>query len=107
MKQITQKLKVGKIEITDVPVPVVGPGEVLVRNIYSCISPGTESSTVHAARKGYIGKAKERPEQVSVMISGRIVNGFHHHPYHLSLLCLRLRTPPRSPGRTDRRHAAL
>jgi len=64
MKQITQKLKIGKIEITDVPVPVAGPGEVLVRNIYSCISPGTESSTVHAARKGYIGKAKERPEQV-------------------------------------------
>ncbi len=68
MKQITQKLKVGKIEITEVPVPGVGPGEVLVRNIYSCISPGTESSTVHAARKGYIGKAKERPEQVKQVI---------------------------------------
>lgn len=64
MRQVTQKLKAGKIEITEVPVPVAGPGEVLVRNAYSCISPGTESSTISAARKGYIGKAKDRPEQV-------------------------------------------
>lgn len=68
MKQITQKLKVGKIEITEVPMPVPGRGEVLVRTAYSCISPGTESSTVSAARKGYIGKAKERPEQVKQVI---------------------------------------
>src|SRR4030042_29124 len=63
MEQITQKLKEGRINITEVPVPEIGSAEILVRNIYSCISPGTESSTVKAARKSYIGKAKERPEQ--------------------------------------------
>lgn len=68
MEQITQKLKTGNISILEVPVPKVRRGEVLVRNIYSCISPGTESSTVKAARKGYIGKAKERPEQVKQVI---------------------------------------
>ena len=68
MKQITQKLKKGKINITEVPVPKMKKGEILVRSIYSCVSAGTESSTVKAARKGYIGKAKERPEQVKQVI---------------------------------------
>lgn len=68
MKQITQKLKKGEINITEVPVPKTKRGEIIVRNIYSCVSAGTESSTVKAARKGYIGKAKERPEQVRQVI---------------------------------------
>ena len=41
---------------------------VLVRNFYSLVSVGTEGSTVKAARKGYIGKARERPEQVKQVI---------------------------------------
>lgn len=76
MKQITQKLKVGKIEITEVPIPSLGRGEILVRNAYSCISPGTESSTVSAARIGYLGKAKERPEQVKQVIEKLKTQGF-------------------------------
>ena len=36
----------------------------LVRNYYSLISADTEGGTVKAARKGYVGKAKERPQQV-------------------------------------------
>ena len=68
MQQIAQKLITGDIKIIEVPIPEPGPREVLVKNIYSCISPGTESSTVKAARKGYIGKAKERPEQFKQVI---------------------------------------
>jgi len=41
---------------------------VLVRNHYSLISAGTEGSTVKTARKGLIGKAKERPQQVKQVI---------------------------------------
>ena len=48
--------------------PVVGPGMVLVRNHYSLISAGTESSTVKTARKSLIGKAKERPQQVKQVL---------------------------------------
>lgn len=62
MKQLTQKLKSGAMQVLEVPVPHVRPGTVLVRNYYSLISAGTESSTVSAARKGYIGKAGERPQ---------------------------------------------
>lgn len=68
MKQIVQKLKTGMLNSIDVNLPSINPGQVLVRNYYSLISAGTESSTVRTARKGYIGKAKERPEQVKQVI---------------------------------------
>lgn len=76
MNQLTQKLKEGKINIVEVPIPELMQGEILVRNFYSCISSGTESSTVKAARKGYIGKAKERPEQVKQVINKLRTQGF-------------------------------
>ncbi len=63
MEQVTQKLREGRINIMEVPVPAVNPGDVLVRNLYSCISAGTESSKVSAARKSYLGKIRERPAQ--------------------------------------------
>jgi polar amino acid transport system substrate-binding protein len=68
MKQLTQKLKSGEMRVLEVPVPDLRPGMILVRNYYSLISAGTESSTVKTARKGYIGKAKERPRQVKQVI---------------------------------------
>lgn len=64
MKQLTQKLKDGHLRVLEVPAPRACAGQLLVRTHYSVISAGTESSTVSTARKGYIGKAKERPEQV-------------------------------------------
>src|SRR6056297_1039955 len=64
MHQLTQKLKTGEMTIQEVPVPAVSAGMVLVQNHYSLISAGTEGSTVKAARKGLIGKARERPQQV-------------------------------------------
>ena len=68
MKQLTQKLKNGKMQILEVPVPIMGNGEILVQNYYSLISAGTEISTVKAARKGYIGKAKDRPQQARQVV---------------------------------------
>jgi len=41
---------------------------VIVKNHYSIISAGTEGSTVVAARKSLLGKAKERPQQVKQVI---------------------------------------
>jgi predicted dehydrogenase len=75
MNQLTQKLKDGRMQITEVPVPDLRPGMILVRNFYSLISAGTESSTVKAARKGYIGKAKERPQQVKQVIDTLMSQG--------------------------------
>lgn len=64
MEQLTQKLGSGEMVIQELPVPQLSVGMVLVKNHYSLISAGTEGSTVKAARKGLIGKAKERPQQV-------------------------------------------
>lgn len=68
MKQLVQTLKNGKIQVLDVPPPVINDGMVLVRNYYSLISPGTEGSTVRIAKKSIIGKAKERPHQFKQVI---------------------------------------
>jgi len=38
------------MQVLEVPTPVLRVGMVLVRNHYSLISPGTEGSTVKAAR---------------------------------------------------------
>ncbi len=63
MEQLTQKLKNGAMRILEVPIPALKPGAILVRNHFSLISAGTDASTVKAARKGYLGKAMERPQQ--------------------------------------------
>lgn len=63
-----QKLKDGSMKVVEVPIPVLARSSVLVRNHFSLISPGTESSTVQTARKGLLGKARERPQQVKQVI---------------------------------------
>ena len=63
------------MKIIEVPTPVLGAGMVLVRNYYSVISAGTESSTVTAARKSLIGKAKERPQQVKQVLDVLVQQG--------------------------------
>ena len=68
MEQLTQQLKSGKMEILEVPFPIIGEGQVLVRNYYSVISAGTEGKTVSDARKGYIAKAKSRKKEVKMVI---------------------------------------
>jgi len=68
MKQLTQKLKDGAMQVLEVPPPLLEQGKILVRNYFSVISAGTEGSTVSAARESLIGKAKERPEQVKQVI---------------------------------------
>lgn len=75
MKQLTQKLKDGDLRVIEVPMPVLGKGHVLVRVHYSVISAGTEGSTVTTARKGYIGKAKERPQQVKQVMESLAQKG--------------------------------
>ena len=68
MKQLTQKLGSGEMQVQEVPLPQLGPKMVLVKNHFSIISAGTESSTVSTARKSLLAKAKERPQQVKQVI---------------------------------------
>lgn len=63
MKQVTQRLRNGQIEVADVPAPAQTPDSVIVDVRASLVSTGTERSTVEAARANLIGKAKARPDQ--------------------------------------------
>jgi len=75
LRQLSQKLKDGTMRVIEVPLPMLGQGMVLVRNFYSLISAGTEGATAAAARKGLIGKAKERPQQVRQVLDVMVQQG--------------------------------
>lgn len=75
MEQLTQKLSNGEMMIQELPIPQLSKGMVLVKNHYSLISAGTEGSTVKAARKSLIGKAKEKPQQVQQVLDSLRTKG--------------------------------
>lgn len=75
MEQLTQKLKDGEMVVQELPVPQLGPGMILVKNHFSLISAGTEGSTVKAARKSLLGKAKEKPQQVQQVLDSLKTKG--------------------------------
>jgi predicted dehydrogenase/threonine dehydrogenase-like Zn-dependent dehydrogenase len=68
MKQVTQRLRDGQIEVLDVPAPLALPEGVLVDVRASLLSAGTERSTAEAARRSLIGKAKARPAQARAVV---------------------------------------
>lgn len=68
MKQLTQSLKDGKMELIEVPIPAIDKGRILVKTHYSAISAGTEGRSVRDARLGYVGKAKSRPKEFKQVI---------------------------------------
>ncbi|MCH2172290.1 bi-domain-containing oxidoreductase [Myxococcota bacterium] len=65
MKQILQDARSGKLELVEVPAPIPGSGEILVRNAFSVVSPGTEKLAMDFARKSLVGKARSRPDLVA------------------------------------------
>jgi polar amino acid transport system substrate-binding protein len=68
MKQVTQRLRDGRIEILDVPVPVVTDDGVLVDVRASVVSAGTERSKVATGRQSLAAKAGSRPDQVQQVL---------------------------------------
>src|SRR5258706_5500940 len=69
MKQVRQYLRNGALDIGEVPIPAVGAGDVLVRSHYSFVSVGTEKMKVSQARMSLVEKAKERPDQVKLVLN--------------------------------------
>ncbi|MEM7413186.1 MAG: Gfo/Idh/MocA family oxidoreductase [Myxococcota bacterium] len=69
MKQIVQSPKSGKLELVEVPAPAPSAGQVLVRNHYSVVSPGTEKMAMDFARKSLLGKARNRPDLVRQVLT--------------------------------------
>lgn len=68
MKQVTQTLKTGVVEVRDVPVPSLSDSFVLVSNSASVISAGTEKTKIDMGKKNLLQKAKARPDLVKQVI---------------------------------------
>lgn len=68
MKAIIQSYKDGQVTVDDVPAPALKPGGVLVQNVSSVVSAGTEKLMMDLARKSLLGKAKERPDLVKKVL---------------------------------------
>lgn len=69
MKTILQNYRNGDLTVMEVPPPALAPGGVLVSNAVSLVSAGTERLMVEFARKGLLGKARERPDLVRQVLS--------------------------------------
>lgn len=66
MKQVL--VKRGRVQVEDVPAPLVGEGKVLVEVAYSLISTGTDVESVRRSGESLIRKAIEHPEHVKKLV---------------------------------------
>lgn len=69
MKQVVQNYRTGDLKVSELPLPQVKPGHLLVRNHHSLISAGTEKSTISIAQKNLMGKAMDRPDLVKKVVN--------------------------------------
>jgi len=69
MKQVIQNFRTGRLKVDEAPETICKPGGVLVSNVASLISAGTEKMAIDFAQKSLAGKARERPDLVRQVIS--------------------------------------
>jgi predicted dehydrogenase/threonine dehydrogenase-like Zn-dependent dehydrogenase len=69
VKQIIQNYKTGELQLLEVPAPVLRKSFVLVQNVSSLLSIGTEKSMLEMAKKSLLGKALARPDLVKQVIA--------------------------------------
>ncbi|MFC2027908.1 zinc-binding alcohol dehydrogenase, partial [Chloroflexota bacterium] len=69
MKQLVQNYKTGELKLIDVPTPHLQPGGVLVQNMNSVVSVGTEKLMLDFAKKSLLGKALARPDLTRQVIN--------------------------------------
>jgi hypothetical protein len=64
LQQVIQSYRNGNISLEGVPASACKAGGVLVRNLASLISVGTEKLMIEMGRKSLLGKARSRPDLV-------------------------------------------
>lgn len=77
MLQVVQHLKSGKVEVIDAPIPMCTKESILVKNLFSVISPGTEKSSITTTQASLIEKAKNQPQQIQNVIDNLRREGIH------------------------------
>jgi hypothetical protein len=68
VRQILQNLRTGKLELAEVPCPVVGSGAVLIETRASLISPGTERMLVEFSQANLLRKARQQPDKAKQVL---------------------------------------
>lgn len=68
MKQVTQTLRTGTVEVNEVPIPTLSDKFVLVKNTASVISAGTEKTKIDMGKKSLLQKAQARPDLVKQVL---------------------------------------
>jgi len=76
LRQVLQNMRTGQLSVDDVPQPAVRPRGILVRTEASLVSAGTERMLMRLAKKGLLGKAKERPDLVRKVLTKLSRDGF-------------------------------
>ena len=67
MKQILQSLKNGKTKISDVPIPSVSSGCLLIKTHSSLVSSGTERMLVEFGKASLLEKVRQQPDKVKLV----------------------------------------
>lgn len=68
MKQVVQNIRSGETAVRELPDPMVQAHSVLVANVASLVSVGTERYVVELARQSLVAKARQRPADVKRVI---------------------------------------
>ncbi|MCK4532614.1 bi-domain-containing oxidoreductase [bacterium] len=76
MKQVVQNYKTGKIKLEEVSPPFCKSGGIIVRNICSAVSVGTERLMIDMAKKSLLSKALARPDLVRLAYQKALKEGF-------------------------------
>lgn len=76
MKQIFLSQK--GIEVLDVPMPKIGEKELLVKNYFSCISPGTELAGFKSITQSPLTKILKKPQLIKSLFNTIIKSGMNN-----------------------------
>lgn len=69
MKQLVQNNQTGEIELAEIPRPIPKTNEILVRNLASAVSSGTERGNMDFAKASLLTKARRRPDLVKKVVN--------------------------------------
>lgn len=68
-RTLIQRFSTGDIEAIEAPPPVPSAHTVIVRNVASLVSAGTERMLAEFGRANVVGKARQQPERVAEVMS--------------------------------------
>lgn len=69
MKQILLELNSGKIEINEMPIPLIRDNFVKIKSIYSLISQGTEKKLIEFGKSNPIKKIKDNKDKFEILLN--------------------------------------